>query len=351
MKKISKDVITVPKETTVDFLKEPEVTFVSLVRHGANNTPFRVVKGNKGEKMNKVVQAIRIEKDSKADLETLVGKDFRKDTIKEDGNYLIYEQVDKSACALDTKSIVAIDPENHVYAITYDLLADKKEKDEKNLNDPPKTIVLKEDIKEVDTWTVWEEMYAMMDLISGSMSQSNMKESDMEESDMKKTVLLAIDNFRSFCETIFSEAKSNGTPPVGERAAKFIEMLQKQIPIKKANKEGTMFELESKEELTGIIADVVTKAITQKAEEDAKSAETQAATKKAEDERLAKEKEIDDLKTSVKEVTEKLEKMSGTVVSKTVIDDPNNPNTLKKESVYSGLFTKKGTHPGISGSM
>ena len=344
MKKISKDVITLPKETTVDFLKEPEVTFVSLVRHGANNTPFRVVKGNKGEKMNKVVQAIRIEKDSKADLETLIGKDFRKDTVEKDDNYLIYEQVDKSACALDTKSVVAIDPENHVYAITYDLLVDEKEKGKKNLSDPPKTIVLKEDIKELDSWDVWSEMYAMMDLISGSMSQSNMKESDM-----KSTVLLAIDNFRSFCETIFSEAKSNGTPPVGERAAKFIEMLQKQIPIKKTNKEGTMFELESKEELTGIIADVVTKAITQKTEEDAKSAETQAAAKTAEDERLAKEKEIEGLKTSMKEVNEKLEKLSGTVVSKTVVDDPDNPDTLKKENVYSGLFTKKGTHPGVSG--
>ena len=352
MKPIEKNVITVPKETTVDFLKEPEVSFVSLVRQGANNTPFRVVKENKGGGMNKVVQAIRILKDSKVDLKTIVGKDFREDTVTEDGNYLIYEQVDKAVCAPDTKSVVAIDPKNHVYAITYELLADKKGKDVPTV--VPQTIVLKEDVKELDYWDVWSEMYAMMDLISGAMGQSNMKETDM-----KSLVLLSIDNFRVFCETLFSGAKSNGSPSIGEKAVKFIEMLQKQILSEKANKkeEDTMFELKDKEELVGIIATTVEKAMDKRAEVDAKSAETKAAAQKAEDERIAKETEMTELKASVKSLTENIEKLSGTVISKTVAADPDNPNTLKKEGVYSGMFNNsnmfssgKATNPGISGS-
>lgn len=337
-----KDVVTVPKETNVDFLKEPEVTFVSLVRHGANNTPFRVVKGNKGGDMNKVVQAIRVLKDREVDLESLVGKEFRRDTVVEDGNYVIYEQVAKSACDLGTKAVVALDTEKHVYAITYNLLADKKSN--AVVVQPPSTVVLKENVKELDSWDVWQEMYAMMDLISGSMSQSNMKDTDME-----KVVLLAIDNFRSFCETIFSETKSKGAPPIGERAVKFIEMLQKQIPIVKTNKgEDTMFELSSKEELVGLIADTVEKVMTQKSEEVAKSEEVQKAAQDAEDVRVDKEKEMTELQTSVKQLSENVEKLAGTVVSKTL--EGGSTGIVKKDSVYSGLFSRKGTHPGVSGS-
>jgi hypothetical protein len=343
--KIKKEVITVQQETTVDFLKNPEVSFVSLVRHGANNTPFRVIKSNKGGgTMNKVVQAIRVLKDSKVDLKSLVGEDFRKDTVKVDGNYLIYEQVDKSVCDPDTKSVVVIDPANHVYAITYELLADQSSKD---LGTVQKTVVIKEDVKELDYWDVWSELYSMMDFISGTIGQSN-----RTTNDQKDLILSAVDNFRAFCETVFSEVKSITPMSMEKKAegtAKIMEILQKQI-VEKTNKENTMFELESKDELVQMITGAVDSAMTKKAAEDAKSTEV---TAKAEADAAAlevREKEMEELKTSVKGLSESFDKISGTIVSKTAkVDVEGNP-IIEKESVYSGMFPGlRSTPVGISG--
>lgn len=347
--KIKKDIITIPKETTVTFMKNPEVSFVSLVSHGANNTPFRVLKSNKGGTMNKVVQSIRVLKGSKANLETLVGKEFRKDTIVEEGNYLLYEQVDKSVCNIDTKAVVVIDPTNHVYAVTYELLTDGNKDltdDTKDTEPIPDTVVLSEDVKEVEFWDVYSELYSMSDLISGAMGQSN-----RTQEDRKAIVLSSIDNFRAFCETIFSEFKSAGAFPVDkaiEKTSKFIEMLQKQILEKKKPNTGgsTMLELESKEALVEIITETVSSAFAQKAITDAESEE--AKTKAAADAKTAadREKEIADLKALVTDLTAKIDTVSGTVVNKTSKTDPDTSQTVEKGSVYAGMFSKLRSTPG-----
>jgi len=347
--KTAKEMITIPRETTVTFLKNPEVSFVSLVRHGANNTPFRVIKSNKGEPMNKIVQAIRVLKDSKADLETLVGKDFRKDTIVEDGNYLIYEQVDKSVCNPDTKAIVVLDPANHVYAVTYELLVEGGQAANtvaKSSDNPlPNSVVLHENLKEVDYWDVFNEMYAMSDLISGSMGQST-----RTSEDRKAIVLSAIDNFKAFCEAVFEDVKSVEPFPVGkgiENVLKLIETFQKQVSVKKQITGGeTMFELESKEVLVGIIAETVDSVLTKKAMDDAKSVE--AKEKLAKEAKITedREKEITDLKALVADLTAKVETLSGTVVSKTIVDDPDPNKKVAKENVYSGMFSNLRSTPG-----
>lgn len=341
MKKEAKKLI---QEATVTFLKKPEVSFVSLVKHGANNTPFRLLKSNKagGDDMNKIVQAVRVHKDSKADLKKIVGDGFRDDKSVEDGDYIVYEQIDKSICNIDTKSVVVLDPANHVYAVTYNQLEnaqDKKEVD-KDLRLP--VLSLKSDAKGVSYWDVVDEMYAMGDLIYGSMGQSN-----MPPEDRKDIVFKAIDNFKAFCDTIFSEIKTAVPLPVGkavgERTAmKLLEVLQKQVSTKSNEGGENMFELKDKDELIGIVTEAVDSAITAKTLADAKSAEV-LATQEAE--KAAKEatvKEVNDLKESVKTLTGAVEKFSGTVVSQPNIDDADpDKKEAGQKSVYSGMFSNR----------
>lgn len=350
----AKEVKKITQNTTVTFLKKPEVSFVSLVKHGANNTPFRLIKSHKavgGDDMNKIIQAIRAPKDSKADIENIVGKGFKKDMVVTDGDCLVYEQIDKSICDPNTKSVVALDPANHIYAITYDLIENAQDKKNADKSSKTPVITLKTDAKEISYWDVVDEMYAMGDLIYGSIGQSN-----MSPEDRKNIVLQSIENFKTFCDTVFSEIKSADPLPigkaVGERTAmKLLEVLQKQVSIK-SDKEGeAMFEIQSKEELMGIVTDAVNTAITAKSQADEKSAEVLAAKKADDSAKEAREKEMTELKDSVKTIIDTVAKLSGTVVSQPNLDDadPEKAKELAK-SVYSGMFNKSGLRatPSIS---
>ena len=120
-----KEIQTTQREEVVTFLADPDITYVSLVRHGANNTPFKIVKGHKGGAMNKIIQAVMVPKDSEIDIQALMGKDIRNDLVEEEGDHKYYVQVEKSVCIPDSKSLVLVDKDSQVYAITYDLIADK----------------------------------------------------------------------------------------------------------------------------------------------------------------------------------------------------------------------------------
>lgn len=120
-----KEVQITQREETVTFLADPDITYVSLVRHGANNTPFRIVKSHKGGSMGKIIQAVMVPKDSEIDIQTLMGKDIRSDIVEEEGDHKYYVQVEKSACIPDSKSLVLVDKEKQIYAVTYELVAEK----------------------------------------------------------------------------------------------------------------------------------------------------------------------------------------------------------------------------------
>lgn len=335
------------REAVVTFLKEPLVSFVSLVKYGANNTPFRFVKSNKGGSLmkGKVIQSIMVPKESTVDIKQLMGDDVREDIVTEEGSYKFYEQVDKSAVDADSKSLVVVDPETHVYAVTYDLLADKKEleKDKKE----PKDAAVKEnitvDIKEVGFYDVWEELMALGDMVSGVMSQSL-----ASPTDRKDTVLRAIDNFRGFCEAVFSQAKSGEkfTPvrKMGEVAVGDLTILNKQVSelLKTQEKGGNvMLDFENREELSTFVAEIIEKAL-QKKDQDTASAQ---ATKDAEAAARTKEEDFKTLKETVEMLGKTLEKVSGVVPNAS--SDGNDPVDKKEQPKgrYEGLFSKLQTSP------
>ena len=354
MSDIKGNVVSSQRETTVTFLKDPEVNFVSLVRHGANNTPFRVIKSNKGGLMSKVIQAIMVPLDQEVDLKALVGEDIRDDVITEDGGYKLFEQVEKSACDPDTKSVIVIDPEQHVYAVTYDL----KEK----LEAPPEGPVVKDNkiegelpeeginVKAVSLYDVWDEVMAMADVVMGNMQQS---EASPEE--RSSSILKAIDNLRRFCEAAFKAVKATDffVPPrkIGEADFEGLKDLQTQVKelLDVHSKGGKdMFNFENKEEAVEFIAGVVAGVLDDR---DQKLQETDEA-KKAKVEQEAKDKDYEELQKTVKELTDKLEKVSGVVINKSPdgddLDD-DDPEKKIKKTVYTGMFGNlRKTAPSVS---
>ena len=471
MKTDKKGSLATKREAVVTFLKDPMVSFVSLVKYGANNTPFRVVKSNKGGSlMGKVIQAIMVPKDSAVDVKKLMGADIRDDVVTEEGSYKMYEQVEKSAVDLASKSLVVVDPNEHVYAVTYDLLVDKKtiqilqkdvskigtstadwdaekaksqfqeyakkeneetdiskyregfvlldgdsndlasykmptryieegkvvsvwkgltaamgelhggggfsDEEAKQIYDylaqefalfdakPPDfaslvagtieksavveqekdSVVATRDVKEVGFYDLWEELLAVGDLISGVMSQSL-----ASQDERKGIVLKAIDNFRAFCEAVFSQAKTGETftpaRKIGEVAVGDLTVLNKQVSelLKNQVKGGkAMFDFETKEELGTFISGIVVQTLEKKE----KDAATVQAAKDIEAANQAKDADFKTLKETVEKVVESVEKISGTVITpKSGDDDP----VLKKDQKpgrYEGMFSKLQTSPG-----
>lgn len=474
MKTDKKGSLATKREAVVTFLKDPLVSFVSLVKYGANNTPFRVVKSNKGGGlMGKVIQAIMVPKDSAVDIKKLMGADIRDDAVTEEGSYKLYEQVEKSAVDLASKSLVVVDPEEHVYAVTYDLLVDKKtvkvlssnipegietsladwdeekaksqfqeyakkengeidiskykegfvlcdgdpnvpvsykmathyiedgkvvsvwkgltaamgelhkagdkfsEEEAREIYDyltqefalfdvkPPDftsliagtieksavtgqekdSVVATKDVKEVGFYDLWEELLAVGDLISGVMSQS------LASSEERKGIVLkAIDNFKAFCEAVFSQAKTGETftpvKKIGEVAVGDLTILNKQVSelLKSQVKGGkAMFDFETKEELGAFISEVVVKTLEKKE----KDAATVQAAKDIEAANQTKDENFKTLKETVEKVVDSVEKLSGTVITpKTGDEDPNSQKGQQPQGRYGGMFGKLQTSPG-----
>lgn len=473
MKKDKKGSLATKREAVVTFLKEPLVSFVSLVKYGANNTPFRVVKANKGGGlMGKVIQAIMVPKDSAVDIKKLMGTDIRNDAVTEEGSYKMYEQVDKSAVDVSSKSLVVVDPNEHVYAVTYNLLADKKsvevlskntgeigtstadwnaEKAQKQFQEhakkesgeidiskygegffliegdskelasykmptryiedgkvvsvwkgltaamvelhgarerfpedvaealynqmakefalfgasPPDfkslyagsiekstvvdwkqgSTVPTQDVKEVGFYDLWEELLAVGDLISGAMSQSV-----ASEEERKTTVLKAIDNFKAFCEAVFSQAKTGETftpvKKIGEVAVGDLTILNKQVSelLKTQVKGGkAMLDFETKEELGTFISGIVVSTLEKKD----KDAATVQAAKDIEAANQVKDADFKTLKETVKSMVGAVEKISGTVITPNSEEGEDPPNKKEqKPTRYGGLFEKLQTSPG-----
>jgi hypothetical protein len=186
-------VITTIIEDEVVFMQNPEAEFVSLVKHGANRAPYKILKHDKGgNDMNKVVQAILLRNDLPEEVvaKALEGMDTR--SKKEFNSLTSYPQCEPSKIAPDSYALAKTEDEG-VYLVLGDLAEGQNENG---------TITLDTEKEAIDYATMdnlYFELYAMADLVGGVLRQ--------ETGDLKfkqETVLTAIDNFRSFAEAVLS---------------------------------------------------------------------------------------------------------------------------------------------------
>lgn len=195
-------VISTIIEDEVVFMTDADIEFVSLVKHGANRTPFKILKSDKGGvDMDKVITAVLIPTDvSDEDTVTLLDG-YRSDEVKEYDSYKSYVQVEEDAIDLDTVEVVVLDKDHGVLGVTADLKDASKEKKDTDGKIEP-TVVEKDALDYATIDSLYTELYAMADIVGGSMRQSN-----VEPKARQKTILSAIDNFRSFAEILLKNLK------------------------------------------------------------------------------------------------------------------------------------------------
>ena len=185
--------ITTTIEDEVVFMVDPKVEFVSLVKHGANRAPFKVIKHEKPKEetnMNKVVQSVLVRNDlNEEDMaKALEGIDRRE--AKKFQTFTSYQQVPVEKCAEGSLTVIKHEDNESVLLVVGDL--------PEGGNDGGTIIVEVDEKQAVDYATLdnlYSELYAMADIVGGALRQEN------AEADFRKTTILqTIDNFRAYAE-------------------------------------------------------------------------------------------------------------------------------------------------------
>ena len=105
-------VLSVIIEDEVTFMTDADIEFVSLVKHGANRTPFKILKTDKGgSSMDKVISAVLIPKDLTDEEVATLLEGYRNDTVKEYDSYNSYTQVEEDTIQMDTVEVIFLDKE------------------------------------------------------------------------------------------------------------------------------------------------------------------------------------------------------------------------------------------------
>jgi len=367
-------VITETKETDVTFLENVEVDFVSLVRHGANQAPFRVIKEDKGGgKMSMVVQSILLPKTAtltglaaEKGLEWLTeAKETEKEEFDEYDKYVQVEaekfdgglQLTKihsaGAFALVGK-LKNVDEEKSALTLgsasekEIDLAVSPMETAVATQTGPSYVITFRDMFE--------KELSSFLDVVRGAMSQSS-----ADAKKRKTAVLGALESFKNFLAVGLDAISGGGKKKEDASTAEKID------EILGAIKDGGGKMFKTKEEFqTAVleILDVKLKELkeaggsTEQMTDEEKAAAEKVATEKAAAEKAAAEKTDTEKAAAQKEIVEKVAKLSTDMadLSEKFEDFGNQLETHpageeeddtpageeeEKPSVFSGLLTKK----------
>lgn len=197
-------VISHTKEDEVVYMCDPDIEFVSLVKHAANRFPIQITKAE-GDTMKRIIQSVLVPKyTSQKKLEELAeqhGLSLSKETksAKEYEGFNVFKQVEDEKVDLEKRELTVLDEEGGVYGV----VAEVKEEDE---------TVEGIDEKQLDWATLdnlTEALFAMSDIVIGALRQP-----EATDSNRKNTVLSAIDNLRKYAEAVLSNSKSEDVADV-----------------------------------------------------------------------------------------------------------------------------------------
>lgn len=184
------------RENDVTFMSDPDIDFISLVGHAANQQPFKIMKGQvKGdENMNKVIHSILVPKDIDEDKLKELEDSYSFEEKDEESleGFNVYKQVADEEVDLESKNLAVVDKDAGIYGI----VAEKKEESKAETVD-----------KESMDWAtidgIVDAMFSMEDIVLGVLRQP-----EAETGQRKDMVSNAIENFTKHVEAILSQAKS-----------------------------------------------------------------------------------------------------------------------------------------------
>lgn len=189
-----KSIIT---EAEINFMKDVEVEFVSMVGHAANRQPFKIIKGEvKGDNAmpKQAIYNVLVSKDvtEEALQEIMSEHNFSIKKKVEDAldGFDIYNQIEETEVDLETKKMSALT--DGVYAIVADLKEDSKQEG-----------LEKEEMEYETLDKVADSLFAMMDIVLGTMRQP-----EAEGTSRKEMIMTAVSNFSSYIEAVLANTKA-----------------------------------------------------------------------------------------------------------------------------------------------
>jgi 2-hydroxychromene-2-carboxylate isomerase len=307
------------KEGEVVFMTDPDIEFVSLVGHAANQQPFKIIKGQvKGDNnMRKVIHSVLIPKDISEEKMQELSETYK---LEEKGEGLdgfdVYGQVNDEEIELETKSVAVIDKEAGVYGIVADL---KEESEEEPIE------------KEVDYATMdnlADAAFAMMDIIFGTLRQP-----ESTDKQRKTMVLNAVENFRKYAEAVLSNAKAEDVATKFEIQGETLKELFAPEPVEP-----------EEDKLEELKTEIETKA-DEKAKEKIEEFRTEYEEMKTQlndklNEELGKFALKEEVETEIKGVRDELENIKNTTTKrKSEIDEHGEPVKKKAAPKRNGYIT------------
>lgn len=195
-------------EEEVNFLIDPEVEFVSLVKYAANRMPFKIIKQE--DIMGGMLYRVLVPKDiDEEKLKELAEKYSFKTDKEVEGDfksYKVFEQ-DTTEKSDDVETVlVALDKDEKVYAVV--AKTEEKQESAQTLED------------------IVRAMYAMEDIIYGTLSQPAAKPED--RINMIKN---AIQNFMDYAMVVLSQTKADDVIEEKKKDDKKEEKEEKDVDI------------------------------------------------------------------------------------------------------------------------
>lgn len=333
--------ITTTIEDEVVFMVDPNVEFVSLVKHGANRAPFKVLKEEKTKEdsnMNKVVQSVLVSNSlSDEDIaKALEGIDKRNE--KKYSSFTAYPQVSIEKVNAESVVVVKHEEVDGIYFVLGDLAEGATE-----------TGTLMVDAKQaVDYATLdnlYSELYAMADVVGGAMRQEN---ADAEF--RKTTILKAIENFKSFAEVVLeslsAEKLAKGIDPKNHPKL-VVDILNAVVPVVEPEVDDKKKDDDSikKEELTEPVVDTKTPDAAFDAMVDKFNTSLTTFGDKLIESIGAIGKEVkksnEAIQVSMTKITEGVEEVRNTTLSmKSEVDEDVTPDTSNL-SIFKGILFSK----------
>jgi len=178
---MAKRVVSELKNEEVVYMTDPDIEFISLVSHAANQFPFNVVKE---QKMNKritynILVPKGMEQEKVKELSEKYG--FSTENPEEtDDEYTVYNQVDEKSVDTESRSLKILDEESGVYVVT----ANKE-------------------IDFDDVMDIADALFAMTDVILGKL-----QEPAADDEDRKDIILRSVNNFSTYMKDVLDEVKA-----------------------------------------------------------------------------------------------------------------------------------------------
>lgn len=344
---------TVQTEKRIDFLVNVDPEFVSLVRHGANRTPFRVVKSEEGVNEMMFVQSILVPKS--VNLDEIVSKEgltwLEKVKLSSKEDFDDYVKLHQMPVAKFEKNLnmVKLDPSG-VYAITGSLVDKEDSKDALTFESKKVSKMMEVSGSPADAPVAeverkpyvvsFKEMFEVeldnfLSVVRGTLNQSG-----VTPEKRKKTVMSALDGFKSFLTVALdavntAKKEDHGFTELNDK----LEKIHNEI-INGGNTDMTKDEVKA----------IVIETLDEKAKEVTSKEQIELAAKEEKDKVTKTDMAMETLNTTIKDIVDKVdgivkkqEELGNQIVSAPAGNVPAGnaaPNIPDKpRSIFSGLIT------------